>query len=88
LQLPAGTRIDVECVYDNSTENPFNPKSPPAPVQWGERSIDEMGICYFDVTTDDPRHRSRLISDNQTDIARQLQEHPWLLKPPAEFAPR
>ena len=87
LRLPAGTRIDIECVYDNSPSNPFNPSSPPMPVQWGERSIDEMGICYLDVTTDNPDDRQRLISDNQAEIARQIREHPWLLEPPAEFRP-
>ncbi|HUG93790.1 MAG TPA: redoxin domain-containing protein [Planctomycetaceae bacterium] len=85
LRLPAGTRIDVECVYDNSASNPFNPSSPPRDVKWGERSIDEMGICYFDVTADSPSELERLIGDNQAAITRQLRDHPWLLEPPEEF---
>ena len=38
--------------YDNSAANPLNPYSPPQTVSWGDFSTDEMGICYFQVTTD------------------------------------
>jgi hypothetical protein len=41
--LPAGTRIDVKLVYDNSESNPRNPRNPPQRVWWGEQSFDEMG---------------------------------------------
>lgn len=51
VRLPAGTRIDVEAIYDNSADNPQNPNVPPRPVDFGELSDDEMGICYFQATT-------------------------------------
>ena len=51
IGLPAGTRIQLDCWYDNSRENPLNPNSPPQKVRWGDFSNDEMGICYFQVTT-------------------------------------
>ena len=41
--LPAGTRLDSEIHWDNSAENPRNPTSPPAHVEWGEETKDEMG---------------------------------------------
>jgi hypothetical protein len=41
--LPAGTRIDVKLVYDNSAGNVRNPRNPPQQVWWGEQSFDEMG---------------------------------------------
>ena len=40
--LPAGSRIDVVLIYDNSAGNPRNPNSPPQRVEWGEQSTDEM----------------------------------------------
>lgn len=51
IGLPAGTRIELECWFDNSSRNPLNPNSPPKTVRWGDFSDDEMGICYFRVTT-------------------------------------
>lgn len=49
LTLPAGTRIDGEIVYDNSTSNPVNPFSPPKQVKFGENSTDEMGSLILNV---------------------------------------
>ena len=41
--LPKGTKIDVELVYDNSEDNPQNPHDPPRRVNSGLQSTDEMG---------------------------------------------
>jgi uncharacterized protein (TIGR03437 family) len=49
VPLPAGTRIDGELVYDNSSANPFNPFSPPKEVKFGENSTDEMGSLILNV---------------------------------------
>ncbi|MBL8810671.1 MAG: hypothetical protein JNM43_10880 [Planctomycetaceae bacterium] len=51
LELPKGTRIELDCWFDNSADNPLNPNSPPKTVYWGDFSSDEMGICYFQATT-------------------------------------
>ena len=51
VTLPKGTRITLDCWFDNSSENPLNPNSPPRDVHWGDFSTDEMAICYFQVTT-------------------------------------
>jgi hypothetical protein len=51
LELPKGTRIELDCWFDNSSSNPLNPNSPPKTVYWGDFSSDEMGICYFQATT-------------------------------------
>lgn len=45
--LPAGTKLTVEAVFDNSPENPSNPSSPPQRVTWGEETDDEMLFCFF-----------------------------------------
>jgi hypothetical protein len=51
ITLPAGTRIDLECWFDNSEHNPLNPHQPPRTVRWGDFSTDEMAVCYFQMTT-------------------------------------
>ena len=52
VRLPKGTRIVVDCYYDNSQDNPHNPNSPPIPVHWGGQTKDCMGICHFQFTCD------------------------------------
>lgn len=43
FDLPKGTRINVKLAYDNSTDNPRNPRNPPRRVKFGLQSQDEMG---------------------------------------------
>lgn len=43
VELPAGTRITFEYIYDNSSANPSNPNTPPRRVGFGQESSDEMG---------------------------------------------
>jgi len=52
VRLPKGTRIVVDCYYDNSSGNPLNPSSPPERVRWGGQTKDSMGICHFQFTCD------------------------------------
>jgi hypothetical protein len=49
VRLPQGTRIDVEIAYDNSSENPNNPNSPPRRVTFGQQSTDEMGSMSIEI---------------------------------------
>ncbi len=49
VSLPAGTRLDGELTYDNSSSNPRNPNSPAKRVKWGEASTDEMGSLLLNV---------------------------------------
>ena len=42
VPLPAGTRIEAECIYDNSAANPRNPSKPPRIVFSGFETTDEM----------------------------------------------
>lgn len=44
--LPAGTRVAVDAVFDNSPQNPYNP-APQDTVRWGDQSFDEMLIGYL-----------------------------------------
>jgi hypothetical protein len=45
--LPAGTRVDMEFTYDNSAANPRNPSRPPARVEWGPDTTDEMAGLHI-----------------------------------------
>jgi hypothetical protein len=47
--LPAGTRIIIDGVYDNSSYHPGNP-DPTAVVKGGQQSWDEMFIGYITYT--------------------------------------
>ena len=53
VPLPKGTRVDMLAHFDNSAGNPRNPTSPPVPVGWGERTVDEMCIGFLHLTRDD-----------------------------------
>ena len=50
IPLPAGTRLDMEFIYDNSAANPRNPSSPPRRVTWGPDSTDEMAGLHVQIT--------------------------------------
>ena len=47
-ELPAGTVLEAEAVFDNSRNNHHNP-DPEAAVRWGEQTYDEMMVGFFDV---------------------------------------
>jgi hypothetical protein len=49
LDLPKGTRIDLEYTYDNSENNPHNPAHPPVRIHWGEQTKDEMALVFLTV---------------------------------------
>ncbi len=42
LLLTRGSKVRIEAVYDNSSNNPNNPNDPPKEVRWGEQTTDEM----------------------------------------------
>lgn len=44
--LSAGTQIQVDATFDNSTKNPINP-DPDQEVHWGALSSDEMLVAYL-----------------------------------------
>ena len=49
LHLPAGTRIHMRFVYDNTSANALNPHEPPQRVRFGNRSTDEMATMTIQV---------------------------------------
>lgn len=53
LELPAGTRFEMEFIYDNSEANPRNPNHPPRRVLWGPATTDEMAGLHVQVVPRD-----------------------------------
>jgi len=64
IHLKAGTEIVVEAVFDNSSDNPSNPSSPPQRVTWGEETTDEMMFCFFLITAEKTEDLIHTIFDN------------------------
>ncbi|MBX3422577.1 MAG: redoxin domain-containing protein [Pirellulaceae bacterium] len=54
MTLPAGTRLDMYCSYDNTADNPANPTIPPKRVFFGNGSTDEMSFAIFQMVADSP----------------------------------
>jgi len=54
IDLPKGTRIDLEYTYDNSENNPHNPAHPPVRIHWGEQTTDEMALVFLTVVLPTP----------------------------------
>ncbi len=67
--LPAGTRLEMEYVFDNSAANPRNPDRPPARVSWGWRSSDEMADVWIQVMTRSEQDRAQLVRDVRRKMA-------------------
>ena len=52
LKLKAGTKLEIEAIFDNSPKNPNNPNSPPKTVFFGEQTTNEMLFGFFGVTAE------------------------------------
>jgi hypothetical protein len=47
IMIPQNSTFKGEAFYDNTSNNPFNPNSPPQRVTAGEATNDEMMLVYF-----------------------------------------
>lgn len=82
--LPAGTRLEMEYVYDNSQQNRANPNYPPQRVSYGQRTIDEMGDLWIQVVPREPSDlnvlaaslRRKLLPQNITGYQMMLRTDP------------
>lgn len=55
LALPKGTKIYTTAIYDNTSENPYNPSDPPYTMKSGPHMYDENFECYFEFAPTDTR---------------------------------
>ena len=60
-KVKAGTRFEIEAVFDNSAANPNNPHDPPSDVRFGEQTTDEMLFGMFGATKDNPKNGLPLV---------------------------
>lgn len=60
LELPKGTRLELEAWFDNSSDNPQNPSDPPQRVLFGEESTDEMCLLILQAATQSQAESDRL----------------------------
>ena len=52
-RIPAGTRVEVQMVFDNSTDNVWV-RDPERPVGWGGMTDDEMNIGWTEFANAEP----------------------------------
>ncbi len=74
VRLPAGTKLDVYCRYDNTQQNPLNPSDPPERVFFGNGSTDEMCFGIFQVIFDEPGDQRKLQGALMTSLLRDWRE--------------
>ena len=54
IPVKAGTKFEVEAIYDNSAKNPNNPSRPPRLVTYGEQTTNEMCFVFLGLTSNQP----------------------------------
>ena len=54
VRLPKGTLLEIDAWYDNSADNPLNPRTPPQRVLFGNNTTDEMCFALFQAVADQP----------------------------------
>lgn len=65
IALPKGATIRMSYSFDNSTNNPVNPSSPPRQVRYGVNSEDEMAELWLQVLTRNTNDAALLEKDYQ-----------------------
>jgi hypothetical protein len=74
IRLPAGAKVRMQFLYDNSPDNPRNPHSPPRRVRAGAKPSDEMGILFLHMTADDDASRQQLEQLHQQKRLKRFEE--------------
>lgn len=81
VTLPKGAAIFMSYVFDNTTNNPVNPNSPPKRVQYGVNSSDEMAELWLQVLPHNPEDVALLEKDYQPRVFRStISYNSYLLK--------
>jgi mono/diheme cytochrome c family protein len=72
VHLPKGTLVKVEAIYDNSSDNPANPRNPPERVLFGEETNEEMCLAIFQAYGTHPEDAEKLRSAIIANVAQQI----------------
>ena len=54
ISVPAGSKMKVNAIFDNSSQNEFNP-DPDKTLYFGDQTFDEMLVGYISYTVDDEK---------------------------------
>jgi hypothetical protein len=65
VKLPAGTRVVMETVHDNSADNIHNPNSPPKRMRWGDQTTDEMSVTILQLVPSNESDRGKLAAQRR-----------------------
>jgi tetratricopeptide (TPR) repeat protein len=88
VRLPKGSTLAMRIRYDNSAENPRNPRRPPERVVYGGRSVDEMGNVWMQVVARDARDLNTLRADyRQKSLRRSTESYERLVAAMPDLAP-
>ncbi len=74
LELPAGTKVELDFVYDNSAGNPRNPNNPPKRMRSGATASDEMAILFLNLIATNEQERSSLEKAKQDKLLERLRD--------------
>jgi Tfp pilus assembly protein PilF len=72
IPLPRGTTLMMRYIYDNSSDNIFNPNSPPKRVRAGNLATDEMAHLWFQVL---PHRAAGEVGDPRMTLLEALARH-------------
>lgn len=65
VRLPAGTKVVLEGIHDNSADNFRNPNHPPKRVRAGEQTTDEMSAALLQLVPVHEADRDKMIEANK-----------------------
>lgn len=68
-RLPAGARIVMEAVHDNSADNIRNPFQPPRRITWGEQTENEMSVAFIQLVPVDEVAFAQLPGDQRKGLS-------------------
>lgn len=74
IDLPAGTTVEMEFSYDNSTDNPRNPSDPPKRVRAGATAADEMALVFLNLIAVDDSERPQLEKAHREKLLTRMRE--------------
>lgn len=74
VHLPAGSVIRVSGTYDNSADNPANPRRPPERVTFGEATNDEMCLAIFQAVAANPGDSKKVRDAIAGNVFKQIRE--------------
>jgi hypothetical protein len=74
LKVPQGSTLIAQSAYDNTSNNPANPSTPPVTVTQGESTTDEMMLVFFAFTFYLPGDENIVIDNSPLDVGIAEQE--------------